>query len=152
MKTEWSNKWVSSTQPRKQRKYRANAPIHIKRKYLKANLDTKLKKEFKKRNLPIKKGDEVFVKRGIYKGKHGKIVSVQLKKTTVHIDSIKQNKVNGQEYLVPIQVSNLQIIKLNLEDSKRIKKETTKQKKEKTTEKKETKKTTKQKKEKITKK
>ncbi|MCW1309534.1 MAG: 60S ribosomal protein L26, partial [Candidatus Nanoarchaeia archaeon] len=34
----WSKKWKSSKKPSKQRKYRYNAPLHIRRKFLSVNL------------------------------------------------------------------------------------------------------------------
>ena len=34
MKKEFSKNWKASKQPRKQRKYRANAPLHLKRKMI----------------------------------------------------------------------------------------------------------------------
>ena len=70
--------------------------------------------------MPLKKDDEIVVKRGKYKSKIGKIVAVQIDKSTVHIEGIKEKKGNGQEYMVPIHASNLQIIKLNLENPRRV--------------------------------
>lgn len=120
MKKEWSNKWNSSTQPRKQRKYRANAPLHIKKKFLRANLEEKLREQIGKRSATLKKGDEIVIKRGQHNGKIGKIVAIQINKSTVHIDTLKEKKANGQEYIIPVHASNIQIIKLNLDDKKRI--------------------------------
>ena len=34
MKNKFSKKWISSSQTRKQRKYRMNAPLHISRKMI----------------------------------------------------------------------------------------------------------------------
>ena len=48
MKTEWSPGWKSSVQPRKQRKYRMNAPLHVKRKFMSAKLDKTLRERFRK--------------------------------------------------------------------------------------------------------
>ena len=42
MKKIFSKHWKSSKQPRKQRKYRAKAPLHIKRKLLNVNLSKEL--------------------------------------------------------------------------------------------------------------
>jgi len=116
---KFSKKWISSKKPRKQRKYRANAPLHIRRKMLSAMLDKKLKKEFNKNALPVRKGDEVFIMRGEFKGKTGKILRVDTKKLKVYIDGIKRKKANGQEVEVPIDPSNLKIINLNMEDRMR---------------------------------
>jgi hypothetical protein len=40
MKKEFSTSWKASRQVRKQRKYLANAPIHIKRKLINGTFDT----------------------------------------------------------------------------------------------------------------
>ena len=46
MKQKFSTKWNSSRQPRKQRKYLANAPLHLKRVLLSANLSKDLRKRY----------------------------------------------------------------------------------------------------------
>ena len=120
MDKKWSANWASSTRSRKQRKYRYNAPLHIKRKFLAAKLETKLCKQIGKKTIVIKKNDEIIIKRGKYKSKMGKVVALQIDKSTVHIENIKEKKGNGQEYMIPIHASNLQIIKLNLDDTRRI--------------------------------
>jgi len=53
MKSKFSAHWKSSKQTRKQRKYRANAPIHVQRKLLSANLSKELRKKYEKRDFPI---------------------------------------------------------------------------------------------------
>lgn len=131
MKKEFSKHWKSSKQPRKQRKYRAKAPLHIKRKFVGINLSKELRKKYGKRNMVVKKGDVVKVMRGKFKGKQGKITEVKLKISKVAIEGIQVKKMDGSKVNVRLQPSNLQIIELNLEDGKRMKKE------RKTTEKKE---------------
>jgi large subunit ribosomal protein L24 len=59
MKKKWSKTWKSSKQPRKQRKYRHNAPLHIKHKFLSASLSKDLKKKYNIRNISLRKGDRV---------------------------------------------------------------------------------------------
>ena len=67
MKKEFSTMWNRSRQRRKQRKYLANAPLHIKRKMLGVNLSKELRKKYKKRNIVIRKGDIVKVIRGKFR-------------------------------------------------------------------------------------
>ena len=122
MKKEFSNKWISSKQPRKQRKYRYNAPLHLRHEMLSAHLDKQLRKDYKRRSVPLKTGDEVKVMRGSYKGKEGKISKVDMKKLKIYMDNIKKKKVSGQEVEVALDPSNVKIIKLNLDDPKRFKK------------------------------
>ncbi len=130
MKKKFSVKWKSSKQPRKQRKYRANAPLHIKRKFLSANLSKELRKKYGRRNFPIRKGDGVKIMRGTFKGKKGKINQVLMKKGVVAIEGIQKKKKDGTKINVLFHPSNLQIQELNLEDKKRLKAINKKNKKE----------------------
>ncbi len=61
MKRKFSKSWKSSKQPRKQRKYAANAPLHLKRKLLSVNLSKDLRKKYGKRNMMIRKEDVVKI-------------------------------------------------------------------------------------------
>ncbi|MBI2076566.1 MAG: 50S ribosomal protein L24 [Candidatus Aenigmarchaeota archaeon] len=119
MKKFFSKKWIGSTQPRKQRKYRSNAPLHIKRKLLAAHVSKALRKEINKRSMVVRKGDEVMVMRGEFRGKKGVVSDVSLRKSKILIDSIKRKKVSGQEVMVPTDPSNIQITKLSMEDKMR---------------------------------
>lgn len=122
MKRKFSTSWKSSKQPRKQRKYLANAPLHIKKKFVSVNLSKELRKTYKKRNIPVRKGDTVKIMRGKFKRKQGKIINVKLKNQAVYVEGIQVKKQDGSKANVKIQPSNLQIIQLNLEDNKRTKK------------------------------
>ena len=122
MKQKFSTKWKKSKQPRKQRKYRANALLHIRKKFVSANLNKELRKKHGKRSIPIRKGDVVKIMRGKFKGKQGKVTVVKLKKSKVAVEGIQVKKLEGSKVNVMMQPSNLQIIELYLEDKKRIKK------------------------------
>jgi large subunit ribosomal protein L24 len=122
MKKEFSTSWNSSKQPRKQRKYRANAPLHLKKKFVNVNLSKELRKKHEKRNLALRKGDVVKIMRGKFKNKNGKILEIKLKTSKIIIEGIQTKKNDGSKVNVKMQPSNLQIIELNLEDRKRIKK------------------------------
>lgn len=121
MKKEFVKSWKSSKQPRKQRKYVANAPLHIRRKFVSANLSKTLRKEHKKRSISLRKGDAVKIMKGKFKGKQGKITCVNLKLSKVMIENIQIKKHDGSKVDVKIQPSNLQIITLNTEDKRRLK-------------------------------
>lgn len=121
MKKKFSKHWKSSKQPRKQRKYSANAPLHIKRKLLSANLSKELRKKYGKRNIPARKGDTVKITKGKFKKKQGKIVKVNIKTSRIEIEGIQVKKQDGSKVNVKIQPSNLQIIELYSEDKKRMK-------------------------------
>lgn len=117
----WSSEWKSSKNPKKQRKYRYNAPLHIKRKLVSVHLSPELRKKYKKRSMPVRKGDEVIILRGKYKKKTGKVSRVDLKKSKVYVEGITRKKVAGTEVQVPLEPSNLMITSLQ-EDKKRFKK------------------------------
>ena len=122
MKKKFSTKWKASKQPRKQRKYSANAPLHIKRKMLSVNLSKDLRKNCKRRNIVVRKGDVVKIMRGKYKKKQAKIIEVNTRFAKVYIEGIQVKKTDGSKANIPFRPSNLQIIELNTEDKKRMKK------------------------------
>lgn len=119
MKRKFSKSWKSSKQPRKQRKYAANAPLHLKRKLLSTNLSKELRKKYGKRNIPLRKGDVVKVMRGKFKGKQGKVTEVKTKMGKIFIEKVQIKKRDGSSVNIPLKASNLQIIELNTEDRKR---------------------------------
>lgn len=121
MKQKFSTKWKASRQPRKQRKYSANAPLHIKRKFMSVNLSKELRKKHEKRNIPLRKGDVVKIKKGKFKGKQGKVLEVKLKRQKIIVEGIQVKKMDGSKVNVKLRPANLQIIELNLEDKKRLK-------------------------------
>lgn len=121
MRKKFSTKWKGSSQPRKQRKYLANSPIHIKRNSLSVNLSKDLRKKYGTRNLVVRKGDTVQIMRGKNKKAKGKVIEVQIKKLRVYVEGIQAKKQDGSKVNIPLRTSNLQIVELNLDDKKRIK-------------------------------
>ncbi|MDP6641863.1 MAG: 50S ribosomal protein L24 [Candidatus Nanoarchaeia archaeon] len=115
----WIKSWKSSVQPKKQRKYRQNAPLHIKHRLLSVNLSKDLKKRYNMRNVEVRKGDTVKVLRGQYKNKSGIISNVDLKKLKVNVDGIENVRKDGTKNFYPFDPSNLQITELFLDDKKR---------------------------------
>ncbi|MBI3032420.1 50S ribosomal protein L24 [Candidatus Woesearchaeota archaeon] len=119
MEKAFSTAWVASTQPRKQRKYRYNAPLHIKRKFLNANLAEELRKKYHVRSLQVRKGDTVKIMRGTHKGKKGKVERVSVKQTKVYVENIHMTRKDGSKSYYPLQPSKLQITELNTDDRRR---------------------------------
>ena len=119
MKTKFSSSWKKSKQPSKQRKYRYNAPLHVKQKFVSTHLSKDLRKKYKKRNVNLRKGDSVKVMRGQFKNKFGKVDEVDVKKTSVYVDGIEIVKRDGTKSRYPIHPSNLIITEVNLEDKMR---------------------------------
>ena len=120
MKKSHSVKWKGSKQPRKQRKYRFNAPLHLRSKFLSAHLSSELRVTYKKRSLILKKNDDVKVMRGGFKGKTGKVTSVNKKKSTAYVEGIEKTRKDGTKSFVPINASNLMITNIDSKDGKRL--------------------------------
>ena len=121
MKKKFVKTWKASAKPRKQRKYRFNAPLHIKGKFLNSHLSLELRKKHTKRSIRVRTGDKVKVMRGKFKDQSGKIESVDVKKTRIYIDGIDVAKKDGTKTRFSINPSNVMITELNLDDKKRIK-------------------------------
>ena len=120
MKSEFSSAWKASTQPRKQRKYRHNAPLHTKHKFLSAHLSKDLQKKHGKRSLPLRVGDEVLVMRGSFRKKKGKVTSVNHKTLRVQVADIQRSKKDGSKVNIPLRANVLQLIALNTDDKERL--------------------------------
>ena len=123
MKRKFSRHWKASKLPRKQKKYLANAPIHLKQKMLKVNLSKEIRKKYGKRNTIIKKGDVVKIMRGKFKKKQGKVSKVIIKPCKIYIEGIQKKKRDGSKVNVPLDASKLQIIGLNLEKKRALDKQ-----------------------------
>ncbi|MBI2971963.1 MAG: 50S ribosomal protein L24 [Candidatus Aenigmarchaeota archaeon] len=115
----FSRTWVRSTQPRKQRKYRNQAPLHVRQKLMAAHLDKKLREQYNKRSLQVRKGDEVVVMNGEHRGKKGLVATVDMKKLKIYVDTVKVKKVSGQDVQMALDPSNVKITKLMLDDRMR---------------------------------
>ena len=120
MKKTFSNAWKSSTQPRKQRKYFFNLPLHLKGKLLTAPLSKELRKKHGVRSARVCVGDKVKVARGQYKKKTGKVEKVDACKSKVYITGIELTKKDGSRTMYPVHASNV-IIEECKADKKRFK-------------------------------
>ena len=116
---KFSKSWKSSKKPSKQRKYRANASLSIKRKFLSVHLSKDLIKKYNTRNVIVKKNDKVKITRGQFRGKTGKILNVITKKSKVLIEGIENVKKDGTKAYYPMEPSNLVIIEPDLTDKRR---------------------------------
>ena len=122
MKKRYVKSWKTSVQPRKQRKYRHNAPLHEKSSMLNSNLSEELRKKYGKRSLRVKIGDKVKIMRGSFRKKEGKVEEVDVKNLKVYVSKIETQKRDGSKSRVPMDPSNLQITELNMDDKNRKKK------------------------------
>jgi large subunit ribosomal protein L24 len=109
---------TTSTKARKQRKARANAPLHLKKRMIAAHLDSALMKEFNVRSLPVRKGDTIKIIRGHkdFKTGEAKVASVDLKACKIIVENITVPKADGTQKPKPIDPSDVLITKLDLSD------------------------------------
>ncbi len=121
MKSIFSKSWGSSKQPRKQVKFRANAPNHIRRKFMAATLDKPLRKKYGMRNIEVRKGDDVKIMRGKFKGKQGKVGIVDVESTRVQVEGIQRTKEGGEKLVTWFHPSKVKIILLDESDKRRLK-------------------------------
>ena len=119
MKTKFANVWKRSVQPRKQRKYRANLPNHLKQKLMRAPLSKELRKKYNKRSLTLRVGDTIKVVTGQFKGVMGKIDIIDYNKNKIKLTGAELVKSNGQLVKYPIDPSKVTIITPDLSDKKR---------------------------------
>ncbi|MFW6230492.1 MAG: 50S ribosomal protein L24 [Nanoarchaeota archaeon] len=119
MKPTFSSGWRRSVQPRKQRKFVAGAPLHVRKSMLSVHLSEALRKEHGKRSAVVRKGDKVRVLRGNQKGKEGKVERVSYKDYQVFIAGVTFAKKDGSNGFYPVDPSNLMITELDLSDPKR---------------------------------
>ena len=115
----FSKVWKSSKNRRKQRKYRANAPLHIKRKMLASHLSKDLASKYNTRSVPVVTGDKVKIVRENFKGKTGTITEIKLRTKKVLIDVAYMLKKSGSKVFYPVDPSKVIVTELNLKDSVR---------------------------------
>lgn len=112
--------WISSKKPNKQRKYRFNAPLHIKGKFLNVHLSKELRAKHKVRALRVRVGDKVKIMRGKFKKQEAKVEEVDVKKTIIYLSKIEHTKRDGSKARHPINPSNVMIVELNTDDKYRL--------------------------------
>jgi len=88
-----------------------------------SHLSSELKKKFKKNAIPVRKGDEVLIMRGSFKGSKGKVEEVKRKTYKVFVEGIVYEKKNGSKVRLGLDASKLMITSLNTNDSKRFRSE-----------------------------
>ena len=79
----------TSTQPRKQRKARYQAPLHLRTKLLGAPLSPQLREKHSgKRSVRVVTGDTVKVMRGDFAGDEGVVDMVDVKKAKIIVHGV----------------------------------------------------------------
>jgi len=120
MNKRFSSAWKGSKQPRKQRKYGHNAPLHIRGEFLNAHLSKELAQKYGIKRTRVRAGDKVKIMRGKFKGKENKVDTINLKKSKVTITGVEISKKDGSKSRPLIHASNLLITELSTDDKKRL--------------------------------
>ncbi|KXL46453.1 hypothetical protein M433DRAFT_65678 [Acidomyces richmondensis BFW] len=100
---------------RKGRKAHFQAPSSVRRVIMSAPLSKELREKYNVRAMPIRKDDEVVIKRGTNKGREGKVTSVYRLKYVIHVERVSREKSNGQSVPIGIAPSKVEITKLKLD-------------------------------------
>ncbi|KAF2723783.1 ribosomal protein L24 [Polychaeton citri CBS 116435] len=100
---------------RKSRKAHFQAPSSVRRVIMSAPLSKELREKHNVKSIPIRKDDEVVIKRGSNKGREGKVVSVYRLKYVIHIERVNREKSNGQSVPIGIAPSKVEVTKLKLD-------------------------------------
>lgn len=116
---DFSSTWKNSKKPRKQRKYRLTAPLHIKQKFVHSHISKDLRKKYGMRNIALRKGDKVKIMRGQFRKHEGKVERIDLKNTSIFVNGVEITKRDGTKKMLALHPSNLTITELNLEDKLR---------------------------------
>ncbi|MGD0729166.1 MAG: 50S ribosomal protein L24 [Candidatus Micrarchaeaceae archaeon] len=112
---------IASGKPRKQRRFRFNAPMHVRQHFVHSHIDKSLKTKLniKTRSTQISKGDTVKIMSGSKKGTSGKVTRVNLRTGRVYIDGLVKKNSRGKEFSLSVNASNVYITDLNLTDKVR---------------------------------
>ena len=110
---------MTSSSRRKQRKAHFQAPSHERRIMMSAPLSKELRAKYNVRSLPIRRDDEVKVRRGQSKGREGKVTQVYRLKFVINVDKLNREKANGTSVPLGIDASNCEITKLKLTKDRR---------------------------------
>jgi large subunit ribosomal protein L24 len=109
---------TTSTKANKQRKARANAPLHKRKRMVAAHLSSALMSEYNVRSLSVRKGDTVKVLRGAkdFKASEAKVASVDLKSCKIIVENVTIPKADGTQKPKPVDPSDVMLTKLDLSD------------------------------------
>lgn len=109
---------TKSTKAKKQRRARANAPLHKKRRMVSAHLDSALMSEYNVRSLPVRKGDTVKIVRGgeDFRKIEAKVANVDVRGLKIIVENVTVPKADGTQKPKPIDASDVVITKLDLSD------------------------------------
>jgi len=112
---------LTSHKPRKQRKRLFNMPHHLRKAAMTIPLTESLVDRLKVKRIPVRRGDEVTIIKGDYKGVRGSVTRVNTEKRRLFIQGVTREKSDGTVVPIHISPSNLVITKLDTSDKRRTK-------------------------------
>ena len=112
--------WKSSSKASKQRKYRLNSPLHLKRKLIAAHAAPELSARYNITSVLLRKGDTVKIVKGDLRGTTGKVNNVNIRKGFIYVDGAERVRKDGTKSFRPLQPSNLIALELDVEDKQRL--------------------------------
>ena len=93
--------------------------MHEKQKQVRAPLSPELREEYGQRSVRVNAGDTVEVQRGDFAGESGEVVDVDLRSAVIHVEDVTLETADGEEVPRPLDTSNVQVTKLDLDDEVR---------------------------------
>ena len=111
--------WKSSSRAAKQRKYRLNSPLHLKRNLLAAPLSPELRAKYSTRNITLREGDTVRVMKGEFRGLTGKVNNIDVKNGIALVDGAERVRKDGTKSFFPLRPSSLLVLDATIEDKHR---------------------------------
>jgi large subunit ribosomal protein L24 len=95
-----------------------------------SSLDGQLQEKYNRRSAEVKKGDEVKVMRGKFKGKQGKVGVVDVSNCRIQVEGLQRAKRGGEKVETWFHPSKVKIIALSDNEKKRFKTGKVEEKKE----------------------
>jgi|SRR3989344_315312 len=115
-----SRSWKSSSKARKQRKYVAYLPLHLRKKLMSAHISKDLRKKHGRRSISVRVGDKVRIMRGDFAKREGAIERVNRKTRRIYITGVERSKKDGSKTLVPVHPSKVLVVELNAAKGRKI--------------------------------
>merc|ERR1712118_231374 len=76
---------------------------------LRSALSRHLKDKYGVKNMTVKKGDEVRVMHGVFRGRQGRVIALDLRRQMVFIAHCTRENANGQTITIGLNSSNCEI-------------------------------------------
>ena len=107
---------TTSRQPRRQRKALYEAHTAERRRRMGVSLSKDLRARYGRRHVPLRKGDTVRILSGSFRGREERVAKVDRKSYSVTLDNVTGKTGDAKLKPLPIRLSHLLLIRLNLAD------------------------------------